>query len=171
MWLTRIISVLAPFFFVAALNPQTLPRSIHLRAKDGVDISGLVYEAKQPKAVVLLFHQAGSSKAGLKLPVEQISLSSDLEHKGTFTCDWKAARGTRSDSQLIIAACATAYAGAIVELKYREGRTSLPEILETLPTDTNNIKEHRNAAIEWGIAHSHRDTNQFTKAGYDLASG
>ena len=58
MWLTRIISVLAAFLFVAALNPQTLPRSIHLRAKDGVDISGLVYEAKQPKAVVLLFHQA-----------------------------------------------------------------------------------------------------------------
>jgi hypothetical protein len=63
VWLTRIISVLAAFLFVAALNPQTLPRSIHLRAKDGVAISGLVYEAKQPKAVVLLFHQAASSKA------------------------------------------------------------------------------------------------------------
>jgi alpha-beta hydrolase superfamily lysophospholipase len=45
------------------LSPQILPRSIYLRAKDGVDISGLVYEAKQPKAVVLLYHQAGSSKA------------------------------------------------------------------------------------------------------------
>ena len=74
MWLTRIISVLAAFLFVAALNPQTLPRSIHLRAKDGVDISGLVYEAKQPKAVVLLFHQAAPCTARTKpLPDSQRS--------------------------------------------------------------------------------------------------
>jgi alpha-beta hydrolase superfamily lysophospholipase len=42
---------------------QTKPDLITLQASDGVSISGLVYPAEHPKAVVLLFHQAGSSKA------------------------------------------------------------------------------------------------------------
>ena len=33
-----------------------------LTASDGVKVHGLVYEARQPKALILLFHQAGSSK-------------------------------------------------------------------------------------------------------------
>ena len=36
---------------------------VKLHAQDGVLISGLVYEAAHPKAIILLFHQAGSSKA------------------------------------------------------------------------------------------------------------
>jgi dienelactone hydrolase len=35
---------------------------VTLQARDGVSISALLYEAAQPKAVILLFHQAGSSK-------------------------------------------------------------------------------------------------------------
>jgi len=46
-----------------ASHCQTKPDPITLQASDGVSISGLVYPAEQPKAVVLLFHQAGSSKA------------------------------------------------------------------------------------------------------------
>ena len=42
---------------------QTKPTPITLHASDGVSISGLVYPVEHPKAVVLLFHQAGSSKA------------------------------------------------------------------------------------------------------------
>ena len=34
-----------------------------LRARDGVSISGLAYTAEHPKAIILLFHQAESSKA------------------------------------------------------------------------------------------------------------
>ena len=37
-------------------QPVTLP------ASDGVKVYGLFYQARQPKALVLLFHQAGSSK-------------------------------------------------------------------------------------------------------------
>src|SRR5277367_2426280 len=46
-----------------ASHCQTKPNPITLQASDGVSISGLVYPAEHPKAVVLLFHQAGSSKA------------------------------------------------------------------------------------------------------------
>src|SRR5215470_4396317 len=38
-------------------------QAINLRARDGVSISGLAYAAEHPKAIVLLFHQADSSKA------------------------------------------------------------------------------------------------------------
>lgn len=40
---------------------STVP--VGLRAQDGVLISAVVYEASRPKAIILLFHQAGSSKA------------------------------------------------------------------------------------------------------------
>lgn len=42
---------------------QTAGTPVTLHARDGVAISGLVYAAAHPKAVVLLFHQAESSKA------------------------------------------------------------------------------------------------------------
>jgi alpha-beta hydrolase superfamily lysophospholipase len=44
-------------------NAQNNATAVTLHARDGTLIAGLVYEAPNPKAVVLLFHQAGSSKA------------------------------------------------------------------------------------------------------------
>jgi dienelactone hydrolase len=38
------------------------PERVVLKASDGVTVHGLWYKAPQPKALVLLFHQAGSSK-------------------------------------------------------------------------------------------------------------
>lgn len=42
---------------------QNSAAPVQLQAEDGVLISALDYEAAQPKGVILLFHQAGSSKA------------------------------------------------------------------------------------------------------------
>lgn len=42
---------------------QTIGTPVTLTARDGVKIAGLVYAAPDPKAIILLFHQAGSSKA------------------------------------------------------------------------------------------------------------
>jgi alpha-beta hydrolase superfamily lysophospholipase len=47
----------------ATASAQTSPKPVTLQSHDGVSIFGQVYEARQPKAVILLFHQAGSSKA------------------------------------------------------------------------------------------------------------
>jgi alpha-beta hydrolase superfamily lysophospholipase len=44
-------------------SPQTAITPVSLRAADGLEISGLYRRAPQAKAVILLFHQAGSSKA------------------------------------------------------------------------------------------------------------
>lgn len=63
MWPVRSASGVVVFLLTTAFGAQAGPTSIHLRAKDGVDVSGLVYEAEQPKALILLFHQADSSKA------------------------------------------------------------------------------------------------------------
>src|ERR1700758_1364020 len=48
-----------------AAKPQARvrPGLVTLQAHDGVPVAGLVYEARQPKGIILLFHQAGSSKA------------------------------------------------------------------------------------------------------------
>lgn len=48
--------------FATAAGAQTTPTPVTLQARDGVSISGLAYEAAHPNAVILLFHQAGSSK-------------------------------------------------------------------------------------------------------------
>jgi dienelactone hydrolase len=42
---------------------EAASQAVTLRARDGVSISGLAYTAEHPKAIVLLFHQADSSKA------------------------------------------------------------------------------------------------------------
>ncbi|WEK00344.1 MAG: alpha/beta hydrolase [Candidatus Sphingomonas phytovorans] len=42
--------------------PEMVSAPITLKAGDGVEIFGRTYAATRPKAVVLLFHQAGSSK-------------------------------------------------------------------------------------------------------------
>ncbi|WP_247438195.1 lysophospholipase [Bradyrhizobium sp. 139] len=49
--------------FGSALGAAACPQPLTLQAADHVSISALNYEAQSPKAVVLLFHQAGSSKA------------------------------------------------------------------------------------------------------------
>jgi alpha-beta hydrolase superfamily lysophospholipase len=47
----------------AQAHPSSAPIPLTLRAPDGISISALDYETRQPKGIILLFHQAGSSKA------------------------------------------------------------------------------------------------------------
>jgi dienelactone hydrolase len=59
-WLMSIALTLAiPISATAQANPMP----VTLQASDGVSVSAMVYEAVQSKAIILLFHQAGSSKA------------------------------------------------------------------------------------------------------------
>ena len=46
----------------AAASDAVAPKAITLRAGDGLTVFARFYAAKQPKALILLFHQAGSSK-------------------------------------------------------------------------------------------------------------
>ena len=62
-YLTRIISVacllmvsMVPAFAADGVTPVTL------KAADGVVVHGVYYQASHPKALILLFHQAGSGK-------------------------------------------------------------------------------------------------------------
>lgn len=57
---TPVALTLLTFFSV---NAYADTRAIMLQAADQVSISALVYEASKPKAIILLFHQADSSKA------------------------------------------------------------------------------------------------------------
>lgn len=61
-WLKR-ATMLLTFWLSANAQASVSPGPVSLQARDGVTISGLVYEARQPKGIILLFHQAGSSKA------------------------------------------------------------------------------------------------------------
>lgn len=45
-----------------ASKPAATAEAVVLRASDGVAVHGLYYQAQNPRAVILLFHQAGSSK-------------------------------------------------------------------------------------------------------------
>jgi len=52
----------ALLFVVKPTLAAGAPEPISLRASTGVVVSAIVYEAEAPKAVILLFHQASSSK-------------------------------------------------------------------------------------------------------------
>ena len=57
------IGAAAAILVAASAAADATGQAVTLRARDGVSISGLAYTAEHPKAIVLLFHQAGSSKA------------------------------------------------------------------------------------------------------------
>jgi len=63
MSLKWIVGAAAAFGLSTGAIAQTATTPVTLQARDGVSISGLVYPAAHPKAIVLLFHQANSSKA------------------------------------------------------------------------------------------------------------
>jgi dienelactone hydrolase len=63
MWRKWLAGAAIALAFSTAVNAQANPKPVTLQARDGVSISGLAYEAAHPKAIILLFHQAGSSKA------------------------------------------------------------------------------------------------------------
>ena len=46
----------------AATAPESQGKPIWLHASDNLNVKGAYYQAKDPKAIILLFHQAGSSK-------------------------------------------------------------------------------------------------------------
>jgi alpha-beta hydrolase superfamily lysophospholipase len=57
------ISAAAAVLFSTSATAEAAGQAVTLRARDGVSISGLAYTADHPRAIVLLFHQAESSKA------------------------------------------------------------------------------------------------------------
>jgi len=59
----RLTGAAVALAILTSSNAQAEPRLVKLEAADGVSISGLVYEAEHPRAIILAFHQAGSSKA------------------------------------------------------------------------------------------------------------
>jgi dienelactone hydrolase len=63
MLLRWLVGVAVALAFSTTANAQGKAEPVTLQARDHVSISALLYEAAQPKAVILLFHQAGSSKA------------------------------------------------------------------------------------------------------------
>ncbi len=52
------IVVAAAVLFSTSASGEAASQAVMLQASDGVSISGLVYTAEHPRAIVLLFHQA-----------------------------------------------------------------------------------------------------------------
>ena len=63
MPLRWMIGAAAAVVISASATAEAASQAVTLRARDGVSISGLAYTADHPRAIVLLFHQAESSKA------------------------------------------------------------------------------------------------------------
>lgn len=58
----RWLYLLSLFVSVQAFAGPITPLSTNLKTSDGVTVYGLEYKALKPRAVILLFHQAGSNK-------------------------------------------------------------------------------------------------------------
>ncbi len=59
-----------------AHTPPSTPLKVTLKTTDGVSVFGLEYQALAPRAIILLFHQAGSNKG------EYASIAPRLAHEG-----------------------------------------------------------------------------------------
>jgi hypothetical protein len=160
-----------------SLSNASLRKVLSGRTQDGgfqTSVAYAVFNCEVPEPTDIqktAEHEAAHAIVALRLglPVQEIALFETGEHKGGVVCHWKQARGSRPDSELVIAACAVAYAGAAVELKYKQKGKDLQDVLNALPSDMERLKECRTTAIEWGTAQTERDTDQFTRAGFELA--
>jgi|SRR5579871_4624805 len=63
MLLRWVIGATAAVLLSTSVAVEAASQAVMLRARDGVSISGMAYTADHPKAIILLFHQADSSKA------------------------------------------------------------------------------------------------------------
>ena len=101
--------------------------------------------------------------------VERIAVVDADEQASGITCDWRQAREPyRDDAKLIRRGFAFVYVGTIVDRKITE---PLPEsILKQLNSDMASAQDAREAAVEWGLVPSIKDTNPFAHVGYKLAS-
>ena len=116
-------------------------------------------------------HEAAHAVLALSFgfPVVEMRLCASGDQKGQFSCDWQKSRGSVSDSELLTLAAAMAYAGAMIDFKYRAKGESFQDIMNRLPTDTDRLQEVRETAVKWGLAQNAQEASQFTDAGYQLA--
>lgn len=63
VWERLATAAVALALLTFSVNALTAPQAITLQTADHVSVSALVYEAPKAKAIILLFHQADSSKA------------------------------------------------------------------------------------------------------------
>lgn len=64
VWIALCILILTALtHMTTAKAAEIVPQAVSLKAADGVAIYGQFYQAEQPKALILLFHQAGSNYA------------------------------------------------------------------------------------------------------------
>ena len=110
-------------------------------------------------------HEAAHAVLALSfgLNVEEIRLCASGDQKGEFRCHWQNSRGIVSDSELLTCAAAMAYAGALIDFKYRAKGEQFQDIMNRLPTDTERLKEVRETAIEWGAAKNAQEASLFTE--------
>lgn len=133
-----------------------------------------VFECENPEPSELrktTEHEAAHAviALGLGLRVQEVRLCDSGDQTGQFRCEWRTARGKIPESQLLTFASAVAYAGAVIDFKYRGKGQTFQDIINRLPTDTERLKEIRATAIEWGLAKDEREAFVFTNAGYELA--
>jgi hypothetical protein len=101
--------------------------------------------------------------------VERIVVVDAGEEGSGITCDWTQAREPYSnDMKLISRGFAFVYVGTIVDQK-QSGPLS-DSISKQLNFDMTSAQEAREAAVQWGLVASLRDTDPFAHMGYKLAS-
>lgn len=108
---------------------------IMLTASDGVKVHGRLYEAKNPKALILLFHQAGSSKD------EYATITPRLHDAGysTLAIDQRSGGGMYGTNET-----ATAFGR---DVPYREARPDLQAALDW-------AQQRKLPIILWGSSYS-----------------
>lgn len=63
LWLAFCLLCVSVLTMTSHASAEVTPQAVSFKAADGVTIFGQFYQAEQPKALILLFHQAGSNYA------------------------------------------------------------------------------------------------------------
>lgn len=101
--------------------------------------------------------------------VERIVVGDEDEQTSGITCDWMQAREPyQDDMKLIRRGFAFVYVGTIIDQTQTEPMSD--SIAKRMNSDMIGTQEAREAAVQWGLVPSLKDTNPFAHVGYKFAS-
>jgi hypothetical protein len=115
-------------------------------------------------------HEAAHAIVALRsrFRVHYVALQRNGDLKGGVQCDWKESRQQyANDYEIVKRAFALAYAGCIIDMGKQ--KRSLSEVLDSLPTDVNQVEDVRKTAVDWQVVSAISETKQLSEEGFALA--
>jgi hypothetical protein len=146
------------------LRTAQVRRAVRVSPWDGLRRMAVTYAlfdfGPGPGSLPTAEHEAAHAVVAKRLdvPVRFMGLAPEGDLRGGIVCDWESLRGALSNRDTCIRGFAVAYAGAQYDVLISEDETTIVEVLNQLPTDSQAVEDVRNKFRDWEQSPSTADS-------------